>query len=226
MLLDIATDPNAIGLMSSTEARETKILALSDDGTEALYPSVFTIKTEEYLFTRRLYLASFANNSNPYIRQFIDFCLADEHGQKIVAQTGFVNLNLHNTSTRTVSQNAPPQYLAATSGSKRSPTTLHFQSGSSTPDERATDDIKRIINVLAESENQQKKVIVIGFTDNTGSMSQNQGLSMSRAQHIQTEFQKYGIKSEVYGFGQALPIATNKSILGQNKNRRVEVWLK
>ena len=137
MLLDIATDPNAIGLMSSTEARETKILALSDDGTEALYPSVFTIKTEEYLFTRRLYLASLANNSNQYVRQFIDFCLADEHGQKIVAQTGFVNLNLHNTSIRAVSQNAPPQYLAATSGAKRLPTTLHFQSGSSMPVHRA-----------------------------------------------------------------------------------------
>ena len=40
MLRDIATDPNAIGLLSSTEARETKILALSDDGTEALYPNV------------------------------------------------------------------------------------------------------------------------------------------------------------------------------------------
>ena len=40
------------------------------------------------------------------------------------------------------------------------------------------------------------------------------------------EIAKFGIKTEVFGFGQALPIAANTGAIGQNKNRRVEVWIK
>jgi OmpA-OmpF porin, OOP family len=79
---------------------------------------------------------------------------------------------------------------------------------------------------LSEPTSRQKQVELIGFTDNIGNPTQNLSLSTQRAQSIQTEFAKFGIKTEVYGFGQALPIATNTSGVGQNKNRRVEVWIK
>jgi hypothetical protein len=70
-----------------------------------------------------------------------EFCKADAKGQKIVADAGFVNMNLHNADTHATIANAPPQYLAVTNGAERLPTTLHFQSGSKNPDVRATDDI-------------------------------------------------------------------------------------
>jgi phosphate transport system substrate-binding protein len=220
----VEKDPNGIGFSSFSSIGGTNALGLSDVGTLVQYPSVFTIETEDYLLTRRLYLAHLATNSNPVIQQFIDFCEADDKGQKIVAESGFVNMNLHNADTHTIIANAPPQYLVATSGAKRLPTTLHFQSGSSAPDVRAIDDIKRIINILAEPQNRQKKVLLIGFTDNVGNPTQNLTLSTQRAQSIQNEFSKFGIKTDVFGFGQALPIAANINAVGQNKNRRVEVW--
>ena len=113
-----------------------------------------------------------------------------------------------------------------TNAAKRLPTTLHFQSGSKTPDVRATDDIKRIVNLLSEPSSRNKQVELIGFMDNVGNPTQNLTLSTERAQAIQTEFAKFGIKTEVFGFGQALPIAANTGAIGQNKNRRVEVWIK
>ncbi len=222
----IEGDPNGIGFSSFSSIGVTNALGLSDAGTAVQYPSVFTIQTEDYLLTRRLYLASLRANNNVLIRQFIAFCAADDKGQKVVADAGFVNMNLHNADTHTAIANAPPQYLAATEGAKRLPTTLHFQSASKIPDVRATDDIKRIVTVLSEPESRQKQVILIGFTDNVGSPTQNLTLSTQRAQSIQTELAKFGIKTEVFGFGQALPIATNTVAAGQNKNRRVEVWIK
>ena len=226
MLHGIETDPFAIGLSSSSNVGETSVLGLSDEGTAVLYPSPFTIQTEDYIFTRRLYLAHIATNNHPLIKQFLAFCEADDKGQKVIAELGFVNMNLHNADTHTTLGNAPPQYLAATNGAKRLPTTLHFKSGSSMPDERATGDIRRIITLLAEPQNRQKQVVLIGFTDNVGNPTQNLSLSIKRAQSIQAEFAKFGLQSEILGFGQALPVATNTTALGQNKNRRVEAWMK
>jgi phosphate transport system substrate-binding protein len=219
-------DPNGIGFSSFSSIGVTNALGLSDAGTAVQYPSVFTIQTEDYLLTRRLYLASLRANNNPMTNRFVEFCKADDKGQKVVGDAGFVNMNLHNADTHTAIANAPPQYLDATKGAKRLPTTLHFQSGSKAPDTRATDDIKRIVTILSEPASRQKQVELIGFTDNVGNPTQNLSLSSQRAQSIQAELAKFGIKTEVFGFGQALPIATNVTPVGQNKNRRVEVWIK
>jgi phosphate transport system substrate-binding protein len=227
LIAAIERDPFGIGFSSFSNIGATNSLGLSDVGTAVQYPSVFTIQTEDYLLTRRLYLAFLATNINPFISQFIAFCNADDKGQKTVAETGFVNLNLHNdNANQTVIANAPPLYIAATNGAKRLPTTLHFKSGSSAPDVRATDDIKRIMAILSEPQNRQKQVELIGFTDNVGNPTQNLALSTQRAQSIQAEFAKFGLRTEALGFGQALPIASNQTAVNQNKNRRVEVWIK
>jgi phosphate transport system substrate-binding protein len=227
LIAAIEKDPLGIGFSSFSNIGATNALGISDVGTAIQYPSVFTIETEDYLFSRRLYLANLATNSNPLINRFITFCEADNGGQKAVAETGFVNMNLHNENTQQVNlENAPPQYIAAISGAKRLPTTLHFQSGSSNPDVRARDDIKRIMAILSEPQNRQKQVVLIGFTDNVGNPTQNLTLSTQRAQTIQTEFAKFGLKTQVLGFGQAMPIANNETAMNQNKNRRVEVWIK
>ena len=223
----VEKDPFGIGFSSFSNIGATNALGLSDLGTTVQYPSVFTIETEDYLLTRRLYLAHLPTNNNPVLSRFIEFCKADKKGQKVVAETGFVNLDLHTENTQqTAIANAPPQYLTATSGAKRLPTTLHFKSGSTAPDVRATDDIKRIIAVLSEPQNRQKQVILIGFTDNVGNPAQNLTLSTQRAQNIQNEFAKFGLRTQVFGFGQALPIVNNDTPANQNKNRRVEAWIK
>jgi phosphate transport system substrate-binding protein len=82
------------------------------------------------------------------------------------------------------------------------------------------------MKILTLSQNREKSVLLIGFTDNVGNPTQNITLSTQRAASIQSEFAKFGVKTEIFGFGQALPIASNASLFGQNKNRRVEVWLK
>jgi outer membrane protein OmpA-like peptidoglycan-associated protein len=80
--------------------------------------------------------------------------------------------------------------------------------------------------VLSSAENRQKSILLIGFTDNLGNPAKNITLSTQRAQSMQNEFAKFGVKTEIFGFGQALPIASNANPIGQDKNRRVEVWLK
>jgi phosphate transport system substrate-binding protein len=224
----VENDPNAIGFTSFSAIGNAQALGLSDAGTTVRYPSVFTIQTEDYLLTRRLFMiteSSSTGNNAEMATRFLAYCNTDEKGQKIVASTGFVNMDLHNAAVQTVVVDAPPAYLAATSGAKRLPTTLHFQSGTAKPDVRATADLKRIMQILSTAENRQKQILLIGFTDNVGNPTQNIALSTQRATNIQTEFAKFGVQTQTFGFGQALPIANNTSAAGQNKNRRVEVWL-
>ncbi len=225
LVSSVENDPNSIGFVSFSSIGNTRALGISDIGTTVRYPSVFTIQTEDYLLTRRLCLATLPNKANEYIVRFLNYCKEDNKGQKIVASTGFVSMDLHNASTQTAIKDAPPAYISATEGAKRLPTTLHFQSGSSLPDTRAKEDLKRIMQILSDPSNRKKSIVLIGFTDNVGEPTKNITLSVQRAQSMQSEFAKFGVKTEIFGFGQALPIAENATPIGQNKNRRVEVWL-
>lgn len=226
LLKTVGQEPNAIGFTSFSNTNKTKVLGLSEVGVIAHYPSVFTIQTEDYLLTRRLALVTKPSSSNPNIARLLNFCNSMDKGQAIVANSGFVNMDLSTSFNQAVVEDAPPAYITATADAKRIPTTLHFKLGSTQLDTRATEDIKRIIKILSKPENRQKKVLLIGFTDDKGNPNQNLALSNQRAQMVGTEFAKFGVLTESIGVGQALPIATNLTPAGQNKNRRVEVWLK
>lgn len=70
------------------------------------------------------------------------------------------------------------------------------------------------------------KIQVLGFTDNTGSVNTNKTLSLKRAQTVVDYLVVSGIKAErleAVGMGSAAPIASNKTLDGRVKNRRVEI---
>lgn len=228
----VATDPMSIGFTSFSELGGTRALGIGDNGAAVKYPSVFTIETEDYTLSRRLYLVNPKNTTNSIAQQFITYAQADAKGQKVVAETGFVNMDLHNApapqpqNAIKATADTPPQYGAATTGATRLPTTLHFKTASTAPDERALADLERVKKLIAEPQNRAKRLILIGFTDNQGDAKKNLGLSVERAQGIQSELAKAGITATSMGFGPAMPIADNGTPAGKDKNRRVEVWMK
>ena len=73
------------------------------------------------------------------------------------------------------------------------------------------------------------KVIIVGFTDNTGDPAYNIDLSERRAKAVADTFVKDGIpaeKIEHSGKGMADPVADNKTKEGRAENRRVEISVK
>jgi len=74
----------------------------------------------------------------------------------------------------------------------------------------------------------QRKAIVEGFTDSTGSDSHNQELSGRRASAVRSALVDMGIGSEridAHGYGEAYPVASNGNSGGRQMNRRVEIIL-
>lgn len=74
----------------------------------------------------------------------------------------------------------------------------------------------------------QRKVLIDGFTDSTGSASYNQTLSEQRADSVRNALIDSGISSDrvaTHGYGEAYPIASNNNAGGRQLNRRVEIVL-
>jgi OmpA-OmpF porin, OOP family len=88
--------------------------------------------------------------------------------------------------------------------------------------ENSYPDLDNIVNLLKST---PVNVMVVGHTDNTGPKTYNQGLSERRAKSVNRYLTGKGVDSsklETLGFGETKPVATNDTVEGRRKNRRVE----
>lgn len=70
-------------------------------------------------------------------------------------------------------------------------------------------------------------VLVVGHTDNVGSVQSNQLLSERRATTVVNQFRSQGVERlSAEGRGQLQPIAANTDEAGRQQNRRVEVFVR
>jgi outer membrane protein OmpA-like peptidoglycan-associated protein len=86
------------------------------------------------------------------------------------------------------------------------------------------------VNSLAQflQQNPDRKVIVEGYTDSTGSASYNQSLSERRADSVRMALVRMGVdpaRIVAQGYGKEYPVADNTSNSGRAQNRRVEVTI-
>jgi len=221
----VANDPNGIGFVGLPYVRNAKAVAVSDAGSRPLFPNSLTVATEDYALSRRLYLYTASNSQNAITRDFVSFSLSKE-GQDIVAKNGFVGQTTDPVKV-SIPDNAPPEYSKLTAGAARLPLDFRFRSGNSTLDSKALDDLGRVVAFVSSPQYSGEKILLLGFADNLGSQQRNCLLSQDRAQSVAQQFNIRGIKtSSVTGLCSNLPVASNDTAQGREKNRRVEVWLR
>lgn len=98
-----------------------------------------------------------------------------------------------------------------------------FNIGSSSLNPKSTQVFTKFAQQYKDSD---KKLLIIGHTDDSGVSSFNQKLSEERARNVGQIFNNQGIKqANIYylGAGEMNPIADNNSEIGASKNRRVEI---
>jgi outer membrane protein OmpA-like peptidoglycan-associated protein len=88
----------------------------------------------------------------------------------------------------------------------------------------------RNVQKLADFLNQypQRKVLIEGHTDSTGSRAINQPLSERRADAVRSALSGMGISGdriETRGYAETYPVASNNTAAGRQLNRRVEIIL-
>lgn len=221
----VAADPNAIGFIGLPYIVNAKAIAVAERGAIPFQPNRLTVGTEDYLLSRRLYLYTPANPRNRYVQKFVEFALS-KAGQEVVGDVGFIAQNV--TAVQDVVPVAAPyQYRRLTQSAGRLSLDFRFVPGLTTLDSKATMDLDRVISFLADSGYSGDNVMLLGFTDNTGNRPANLAMSQSRARAVAEAFAQRGLKpATVKGFGPDLPVASNESESGRERNRRVEIWLK
>lgn len=100
---------------------------------------------------------------------------------------------------------------------------IFFEFGRAALREDSFPELNRLIDVL--NENQGLVIEIQGHTDNVGSDESNLKLSQDRAEAVRTYLlsKKVAVtRVQSVGYGESRPIASNDTVEGQAKNRRVE----
>lgn len=99
-----------------------------------------------------------------------------------------------------------------------------FEVGSFIFNASAQDDVAKLGQILSRYD--ETTIVISGHTDNTGSESLNQTLSVNRATAVRNLLIDSGVtenRLSVIGFGESRPVADNTTAYGRQVNRRVEI---
>ena len=222
---DVSADVNGIGFGGLPYILNSKELAISD-GEMTIRPDKFTVATEDYPLSRRLYLYT-KKDASKHIKDFIEFVLSSE-GQKIVDEINFIDLNIKEFKP-IVTEEMPTQYRNLAQKLTRLSTNFRFETNSKNLDNKAKRDLVRVVKYLKDNKFTPQNIYLVGFTDNVGSAETNVILSQNRAKSLLHTLKEKGVaidSKNIVGIGEDYPVANNSDDKGRNKNRRVEIWVK
>ncbi len=218
----VAQDETAIGFIGLDFISYNKALAISEGGdTAPIYPTRFTISTEDYALSRRLYLYT-PTIASQTAKDFAQFAIS-EQGQALVEQAGLISQNIKVEKTFAI-DNAPGSYNQYAATGQRLSLNFRFNHGENDLDNKGKRDLERLIRFMEQ--NSGRRLVLMGFSDSVGAEDINADLAMRRAKVIERELVSRGIPVlAVESYGEMLPIANNNTDAGRERNRRVEVWV-
>ncbi len=219
----VAADPQAIGFVGLAGVGRAKPLALSERGTVPMGPTALSVATEDYVLARRLFLYSTARPRGE-VQALIDFALGPS-GQQVVAEVGFVPQDI-----RALDQPPPAhdEYRALVAGARRLSLNFRFGEGAAVLDNKAVEDIERLARFMAAPRQDGHELLLIGFADRSEATPYLAlSLSNDRVDLVAAELRTKGLRvARQRGLGQIAPVASNDTLAGRLRNRRVEVWIR
>jgi len=241
----VAADPSGIGFIGFAYVRNAKPLGILTTCDLKFEADKFSVRTEEYPLSRRLFFYTPVKTRTPEVDRFVQFVLSDE-GQTITENMGFIGLNIEQSSkmyalergqlTRIVGPStgasAPALMLSFSqriANAARLSVTFRFKTGSTELDNRSLEDVNRLAAYIRANPGFADRTMLFGFADNVGNFESNRILSRERAVQVADALGAQGIRipqAQIQGFSAIAPVACSDSENALAKNRRVEVWLR
>ncbi len=218
----VSQDDAAIGFIGLNYINHNKALSISEGSNSLpIYPTRFTISTEDYALSRRLYFYT-PTSASTEIKDFARFAISKQ-GQNIVEEVGLVSQNIKIETVYPI-PNAPKSYNGYANSAKRLSMNFYFNNGNKELDNKGMRDLDRLLEFVEN--NPSRRLILMGFSDNIGALKNNRQLSYNRAKEVEKQLSSRGLPvMAVEGFGELLPIANNETQIGRERNRRVEIWV-
>lgn len=220
----ISLDPQGIGFIGLPYVRQAKAVAIVDGQSQAMLPQSSLIATEDYPLSRRLFFYLPPDGNNPWAEALVAFAQSSQ-GQAIVAANGFI---AQTVQAMAVTPNAlmPEGYQGLSRHAQRLTVNFRFEEGSASLDNKARQDLARVLDYIKQHEKADRQVTLVGFGDAKSDPARADLLSKLRAMAVRRELVKSGVVlREIRGFGAEMPVAANSVDEGRIKNRRVEVWV-
>lgn len=220
----VSQDPQGIGFIGLPYVRQAKAVAIADGQSQAMLPLYSLIATEDYPLSRRLFFYLPPNGKNPWAEALVAFAQSNK-GQAIVAANGFI---AQTVQAMAVTPNAlmPEGYQALSRHAQRLSVNFRFEEGSASLDNKARQDLSRVLDYIKQHDKANREVTLVGFGDAKNDPARADLLSKLRAMAVRRELVKSGVVfREIRGFGAEMPVAANSADEGRIKNRRVEVWV-
>jgi phosphate transport system substrate-binding protein len=244
----VTRDPDAIGLTSLAMLRNAKAAGITGPCGITRFPSEFAIKAEEYPLARRLYLYTAGEPVAVSARRLVSFANSGA-AQAMIRDAQFMDQSVISSTASAESdrvkawlasaapslqERAMARSLAATTADGlRLSLTFRFATGSSELDAKARQDPSRLAELLRSPAYKDKTIVLAGFTDSVGTPAANARLSMRRAEEVREALLAASPAGSLdprrvvsTGFGPAAPVACDDGAEGNNRNRRVEVWVR
>ncbi|WP_232771022.1 substrate-binding domain-containing protein [Colwellia sp. 75C3] len=218
----VSQNEAAIGFIGLNYVSHNKAIAISaSKGTSAIFPTRFTVGTEDYALSRRLYFYTPTSASN-LVKDFAQYALSTQ-GQQVVSQAGLISQNIKLEQVYPLAD-APKKYQHYASTAKRLSLNFRFDYATKDLDNKGKRDLLRLVDFMED--HQSRRIVLMGFSDSIGAQLKNSSLSYKRAKSVELALTSRGIPVlAVEGMGEALPIANNNTDDGRKRNRRVEVWM-
>ena len=245
---EVSKDLGGVGFIAMPYVGKNRALKIGSSCGVASSPSPFSIKSEEYPLSRRLYLYTVGQPNDPVARDVLKFALSDD-AQPIIADAEFYNLavefqdpqeqrawagKISDNPTfglpadKELSPVAVRAFSRAMEDSRRSSMEFRFETGSSALDTRAQQDVARLARYLRQLGSSSKRFQIVGFADTDGSWVRNERLARQRAETVAMQLRDAGVnmpRGAIQSFSFLAPVACNDTDAGKSKNRRVEVWI-
>ncbi|WP_339437222.1 phosphate ABC transporter substrate-binding/OmpA family protein [Pseudomonas sp. EL_65y_Pfl1_R32] len=220
----VSQDPQGIGLIGLPYVRQAKAVAIVDGDSQPMLPLNSLIATEDYPLSRRLFFYLPPSGRNPWAKALVDFTQSSK-GQAIVAANGFIAQQVQAIAVEPRAS-MPEDYQAIARDAQRLTVNFRFEEGSASLDNKARQDLQRVVAYLKSHNKLDKQVTLVGFGDVKNDPQRAALLSKLRAMAVRRELVKNGvILRDIRGFGAQMPVAANTADEGRIKNRRVEVWV-
>lgn len=220
----VSQDPLGIGFIGLPYVRQAKAVAIVDGDSQPMLALNSLIATEDYPLSRRLFFYLPPSGHNPWAKALVDFTQTSK-GQAIVAANGFIAQQVQAIAVQP-RPSMPEDYQAIAREAQRLTVNFRFEEGSASLDNKARQDLQRVVTYLKSHEKLDKQVTLVGFGDAKNDPQRAALLSKLRAMAVRRELVKSGVVlRDIRGFGAQMPVAANTADEGRIKNRRVEVWV-
>ncbi|MFJ2538915.1 substrate-binding domain-containing protein [Pseudomonas sp. NPDC087614] len=220
----VSSDPQGIGFIGLPYVRQAKAVAIADGASQSMLALNNLIATEDYPLSRRLFFYLPPDSKNLWARALVAFAQSPQ-GQTIVAANGFICQTVRAMSV-TPNSLMPEGYQSLSRHAQRLTVNFRFEEGSASLDNKARQDLARVLDYIKGHDKTDRAVTLVGFGDAKDDPARADLLSKLRAMAVRRELVKNGVVlREVRGFGALMPVATNSADEGRIKNRRVEVWV-